>query len=143
MSCSFCEIIRTSKQVIYRDDLVVALLDIDPISKGHLLICPVQHYVDLDELPEALLGHLFKLAGVCVRTLKSKYAPMGYSIMQNGGAFNDIGHFHVHVFPRYDKATFGWQYAEAVPRAAFDFERVKAELMATLDLHINRPDFGP
>ena len=28
--------------------------------------------------------------------------------MQNGGEFNDIGHFHLHIFPRYQNDGFGW-----------------------------------
>jgi histidine triad (HIT) family protein len=30
------------------------------------------------------------------------------AFMQNGGAFNDIGHYHLHVFPRYKNDGFGW-----------------------------------
>ena len=30
--------------------------------------------------------------------------------MQNGGAFNDIGHYHLHIFPRYENEGFGWTY---------------------------------
>lgn len=28
--------------------------------------------------------------------------------MQNGGAFNDVGHYHLHIFPRYSNDGFGW-----------------------------------
>ena len=28
--------------------------------------------------------------------------------MQNGGQFNDIGHYHMHIFPRYIMDGFGW-----------------------------------
>ena len=36
-----------------------------------------------------------------VSALKEIYKPTGYSIMQNGGEFNDIGHYHLPIFPRY------------------------------------------
>lgn len=32
------------------------------------------------------------------------------SIMQNGGEFNDVGHYHMHIFPRYVGDGFGWTY---------------------------------
>lgn len=32
------------------------------------------------------------------------------SIMQNGGEFNDVGHYHMHIFPRYTGDRFGWTY---------------------------------
>lgn len=28
--------------------------------------------------------------------------------MQNGGIFNDIGHYHMHIFPRYKNDGFTW-----------------------------------
>lgn len=39
-----------------------------------------------------------------------EYYPDGYSIMQNGGEFNDAGHCHMHIFPRYAGDGFGWTY---------------------------------
>ena len=46
-----------------------------------------------------------------VLDLKEIYKPDGYSIMQNGGEFNDVGHYHLHIFPRYQGDGFGWTYA--------------------------------
>ena len=30
--------------------------------------------------------------------------------MQNGGEFNDVGHYHLHIFPRYKDDGFSWMY---------------------------------
>ena len=46
-----------------------------------------------------------------VLDLKEIYKPDGYSIMQNGGEFNDVGHYHLHIFPRYQEDGFGWVYS--------------------------------
>ena len=43
-----------------------------------------------------------------IKAIKAAYCPQGYSIMQNGGEFNDIGHYHLHIFPRYTGDGFGW-----------------------------------
>lgn len=32
--------------------------------------------------------------------------------MQNGGAFNDVGHYHLHIFPRYRGDGFGWTHGD-------------------------------
>lgn len=32
--------------------------------------------------------------------------------MQNGGRFNDTGHFHLHIFPRYKDDGFRWIYSD-------------------------------
>jgi len=123
--CHFCEILENSKYQIYRDELATILLDYDPISKGHILIIPNQHYLDLDEMPQSVINHIFKLAKVYVGLLKKAYQPKGYSIMQNGGAFNEVGHFHLHVFPRFSKVEFGWTYAEDVESATTQYEVIK------------------
>lgn len=44
--------------------------------------------------------------------IKKVFKADGYSIMQNGGYFNDIGHYHMHVFPRYRGDGFGWTYGD-------------------------------
>ena len=45
--------------------------------------------------------------------------------MQNGSEFNDVGHFHLHVFPRFRKAEFGWTYAKEVEVAATQYGVIK------------------
>ena len=47
-----------------------------------------------------------------VAALKKTYNPDGYSIMQNGGVFNDVGHYHMHIFPRYKDDGFSWNFVE-------------------------------
>ena len=34
--------------------------------------------------------------------------------MQNGGMFNEIGHYHLHIFPRYKNDGFGWTFSDGV-----------------------------
>lgn len=81
MNCHFCEILENSEYQIYRDELATILLDYDPISKGHILIIPDKHYLDLDEMPQKVINHIFKLAKVYIRLLKKEYQPKGYSMM--------------------------------------------------------------
>ena len=61
-------------------------------------------------MPEDLLAHLMIVSKKIVAVLKEIYHPDGYSIMQNGGEFNDVGHYHMHIFPRYKGDGFGWTY---------------------------------
>jgi histidine triad (HIT) family protein len=37
---------------------------------------------------------------------KEVYKPGGITILQDGGIFNDLGHYHMHVFPRYEADGF-------------------------------------
>ena len=124
-TCDFCQILENNDYQLYRDNVVTILLDYDPISKGHILIIPNEHYLDLDEMPQKVINHVFKLAKIYVGLLKKKYQPKGYSMMQNGGAFNDVGHFHLHLFPRFSKEEFGWTYMDEVEPAATQYHILK------------------
>ena len=83
-------------------------MDYAPINEGHILIIPKEHMPDIDEIPDKVLYSLLDLSKRIVSALKKTYSPEGYTIMQNGGEFNDLGHYHLHVFPRYKNDGFGW-----------------------------------
>ncbi len=108
--CLFCKIGKGELPCysVYEDDQVKAFLDIDPINEGHVLLIPKEHYLDADEIPEELLTHLMLVSRRLIKAIKETYHPEGYSMMQNGGEFNDIGHYHLHIFPRYNSDGFGW-----------------------------------
>lgn len=132
MECRFCELLHQQQKIIYQDQWISLFFDIDPIAKGHALIIPNQHYLDIDEVPDPVLEQACRCAKAYVGLLKQHLAPAGYSIMQNGGIFNDIGHFHLHVFPRFSAEEFGWTYSDNVDPAASDFETLKGLLQAPL-----------
>ncbi len=102
--CTFCDIIRGAAEVsvCYEDADAIAFMDIQPVSAGHLLVVPRQHYESLDDLPPALASHLFdvalQLAGVARRVVGAE----GLNMVVNSGAAagQDVFHYHVHVIPR-------------------------------------------
>lgn len=108
--CVFCHRDQIITDFVYEDDLVMAFMDMDPINEGHVLLVPKQHYLDVDEIPDDLLAHIMIVLKSIVKAIKQIYHPNGYSILQNGGRFNDVGHYHLHIFPRYVDDGFGWTY---------------------------------
>lgn len=112
MECIFCHKENIKTDFVYEDDIVMAFLDMDPINEGHVLLVPKAHYLDIDEVPDEVLSHIMLVAKRITSSLKKVYKPNGYSIMQNGGEFNDTGHFHLHIFPRYHGDGFGFVYGE-------------------------------
>lgn len=100
--CLFCRIIdrRAPAKIVYEDDRVVAIEDVNPQAPVHLLVIPRQHLPSLKEAAaedESLLGHLFMLAAQLARErgLDSK----GYRTVVNTGSFagQSVFHLHVHV----------------------------------------------
>jgi histidine triad (HIT) family protein len=103
--CIFCQIAlgKIPAKVVYQDSNVLAFLDINPASKGHVLIIPKKHIADLLEIPE----HDFKsFMGVVKRVAEgvlSGTKAAGFNIVQNDGkvAGQIIPHLHYHVIPRF------------------------------------------
>ncbi len=131
MECVFCHKEKLLTDIVYEDEMVMAFMDMEPINEGHILLIPKEHYLDVDEIPDEVLSHLMIVSKKIVSALKEIYHPKGYSIMQNGGAFNDVGHYHLHIFPRYQNDGFGWIYGE-------DTKKVTTEIAMKIKGKIDR-----
>ena len=102
--CIFCKMVAGQIPVtkIYEDDVVLVFLDIGPISDGHTLVIPKQHFEKLHDCPAELLGQvasrLGKIAGAVAGAMNSD----GYNVLCNNGraAGQVIEHLHFHIIPR-------------------------------------------
>ena len=83
---------------VYEDEKCLAFMDINPVSKGHLLLIPKEHYKWMQDVPDELLSYLFiktkMLMGAIVQSLGCDY-------VQVSVVGKDIPHFHIHIIPRY------------------------------------------
>jgi histidine triad (HIT) family protein len=102
--CIFCQIIAGGipSKKIYEDDSVFAILDINPASKGHLLLLPKEHYAIMPQIPQAVLQKLFVAAKALSQTLLKKLKSSGTSIFVANGlaAGQKSQHFMIHIIPR-------------------------------------------
>lgn len=108
--CLGCKLANSlvESQIVYEDDRLTCLLDIAPLNEGHVLILPKQHYHDIDELDEITAADIMKTSQHIAKGLKATFEPDGITIIQNNGHFNDLTHYHMHVFPRYQSDGFAW-----------------------------------
>jgi histidine triad (HIT) family protein len=104
-NCIFCKIangiIPSSK--VYEDEKYLALLDVMPATRGHVLIIPKEHYSTFLDVPKAdLEGLIFLTQKVADGVVKAVNAE-GYKIEMFNGAISgqSINHFHIHIIPRY------------------------------------------
>lgn len=104
--CIFCKIVRKRAPVseIYEDETVQSFLDIRPLNWGHTLVIPKVHYVDIFDIPEKELAAVHKVSKLVSFAVKKATRADGISIIQQNGkaAGQEIFHFHVHVFPRFE-----------------------------------------
>ena len=106
-TCIFCKLANGvfPTNSIYEDDDFNVILDASPATKGHALILPKEHYANIYEMDEELLGKAAKLAKKIITHEKEVLGCDGYNIVQNNGevAGQTVFHFHMHLIPRYGK----------------------------------------
>jgi len=87
---------------IYEDEVVLAFLDIGPISDGHTLVIPRQHFEQLHDCPGRLLGQVGSHLGKIAKAVASGMNSDGYNILCNNGraAGQLVEHLHFHIIPR-------------------------------------------
>jgi histidine triad (HIT) family protein len=103
----FCEIVAGTAPAIrvYEDDGYLGFLDIRPFTRGHTLVVPKQHSVDLRDTPaETLAGMLAIGQRIAQATRVSELGASGNNIAINDGksAMQTVFHIHLHVIPRHD-----------------------------------------
>ncbi len=89
---------------MYEDDSVMAFLDIRPLSIGHTLVIPKNHYVDIFDIPTETLKTVHTVSQRIASAVRNATSADGISIIQQNGkaAGQDIFHLHVHVVPRFN-----------------------------------------
>lgn len=81
---------------VWRDDVCVAFLSINPIQRGHTLVVPraeVDHWIDLDP---ATTAHLFQVTQTIAKAQMAAFSPVKVGVIVAG---LEVPHTHVHVLP--------------------------------------------
>ncbi|MHB8328860.1 MAG: HIT family protein [Acidimicrobiales bacterium] len=111
--CVFCRIAGSGAPaagngIVWRDDLVLAVLNAYPYASGHLLVMPGRHVSGLEELTAAESGALWGATQAAVAALSVAYGPDGLNVGANLGRAAGAGiprHLHLHVLPRFTGDT--------------------------------------
>jgi histidine triad (HIT) family protein len=132
-SCIFCKIVskKASSSIIYEDHDVLAFLDIRPLTEGHTLVIPKEHYVDVFDIPPELLCKVQIVVKQVSLAVKKATNADGISIIQQNGkaAGQDIFHFHSHVVPRFENQKLPhFSELKEVERAKLDEMAEKIKL---------------
>jgi histidine triad (HIT) family protein len=100
--CLFCKIIagQIPGKVVFQDDELVALQDINPQAPMHVLIVPRRHIATLNDLQpgdDALVGAMFRRAAALAK--EHGYADRGYRAVFNTNreAGQSVFHIHLHL----------------------------------------------
>ncbi len=114
-TCIFCSIVKKEIKSfpVYEDNLVIAVLDVNPATEGHVIVIPKTHYNSLYEMPQDQFAYILTisraLAYALLLTQKSTNVDILYTRELIKG--NMTPHAIVHLIPRYqdDTVAYNWQ----------------------------------
>jgi histidine triad (HIT) family protein len=115
VDCLFCRIVagEIPSRRIYEDERTIAFMDINPATRGHLLVIPRAHARDLHVIGDDDLAACARTARRMAGLARDRLAADGVTIMQSNGAaaWQTVFHYHVHVIPRYqgDPLVLPWR----------------------------------
>jgi histidine triad (HIT) family protein len=100
--CIFCKIIagEIPGDIVYQDDKVIAINDIDPKAPVHILIMPKEHIsslIEVDDNNKDIVSHSFMVAGELAKS--RGIAEKGFRVVNNCGieGGQSVGHIHFHL----------------------------------------------
>jgi ATP adenylyltransferase len=110
--CIFC--VSADKEqdrerlILRRSGLSLVMLNRYPYNNGHMMIAPIHHTADMNELTNAEMLDLFATLRLCHNVLEKTAAPQGFNIGINlekaaGAGVDD--HLHIHIVPRWNGDT--------------------------------------
>ena len=99
----FCKIINkeVSSNILYEDELVIAIMDVNPRSNGHTLVIPKKHYNDIYDVDNNTLMHMWDVARDINNLIVKKLHSNGVTYEINYGICQEVKHIHLHIIPRY------------------------------------------
>ncbi|MHA1966440.1 MAG: HIT family protein [Candidatus Hodarchaeales archaeon] len=111
--CIFCEIRDNEKPSvkIFEDEKTMAILDIFPVARGHILIIPKAHSDNLYDIADEDVSAIGITVARMAKTVKKVLKCDGVNVYQGNeaAAMQEIMHTHFHVIPRFfsDNIIFG------------------------------------
>jgi diadenosine tetraphosphate (Ap4A) HIT family hydrolase len=100
---------------VWSDERAVAFLTIGPIRPGHTLVVPREEVDQWTDADDDLLQHLVSVAKRIGAAQKDEWESPRVGLMVAGF---EVPHLHVHVWPVFDLADFGFDQVDPDPAPA-------------------------
>lgn len=117
--CIFCSIVAGSSpsHKVFENEHCYAFLDIFPANRGHTLVVPKKHVVDIHDTDALTYAHVAAAAKEVADLLNNTLEPDGTTIFQMSreAGWQTVFHLHMHVIPRWagDSLHEPWDIAPA------------------------------
>ena len=102
MDCIFCNIIKgkISARKIIETEKSLAFLDAFPLTKGHTLVIPKNHYSKIQEMSKNDNADLFEIVRILTCKMEQLFSSSLIAIHNGKESGQEIPHVHVHIIPR-------------------------------------------
>jgi len=102
MDCIFCNIIKGKipARKIMETKKSLAFLDAFPLTKGHTLVIPKNHYSKIQEMSKDDNVDLFESVRVLTNKIERLFSSSLITIHNGKESGQEIPHVHVHIIPR-------------------------------------------
>lgn len=110
--CLFCKIVRKEipSFTVNETKNFLAFLDINPRTKGHVLIIPKEHYTNLTDFPSSLAKELIDFSKETAKKVLTVVKTPDFNFSINNGKLSgqEVFHTHFHIIPRFknDKLAY-------------------------------------
>ncbi len=141
--CVFCAILKGELPADYvcQDDVVVSIMDINPVTPGHLLVLPRKHLPDLVDLDDATAAHMMNVArrmAAGLRASDENVKGINLYLADGPDAGQEVAHAHLHVVPRYADDGFGLRVNYGEPPRRDELAATATRVTAALQLEQQR-----
>lgn len=102
MDCIFCNIIKGKipAQKIIETEKSLAFLDAFPLTKGHTLVIPKNHYCKIQEMSKEDNADLFETVRVITGKIENLFPSSLIAVHNGKESGQEVPHVHVHIIPR-------------------------------------------
>jgi len=115
-------------RIIWRDPTCIAMVDIRPLNRGHVLIIPIAEVDRWTDLLPDTAAHCTRVAHAVGRAQMASFAPERIGLMIAGF---EVPHTHLHVVPLDHMGHLDFNQADADADPS-DLDDVAEALRATL-----------
>ena len=130
MASIFTKIINNEipARFVYKDEIVVSFLTINPFTPGHVLVVPIKefdHWLDLDE---DILTHIMKVSKKISQALMQCFdcERIGFEI-----AGFEVPHTHIHLIPANSNLDMDLSRGDPTPSHEF-MNAIQTKIVASL-----------
>ncbi|MEX2349116.1 MAG: HIT family protein [Nitrosopumilaceae archaeon] len=102
MDCLFCKIVqgKIPARKIMETEKTLAFLDAFPLTKGHTLVIPKNHYVKIQEMKKDDNIDLFDTVRILTSKIEHLTSSSLIAIHNGKESGQEVPHVHVHIIPR-------------------------------------------